>query len=472
MSSVIKFGTDGWRGIIAEDYTFDNVRLCTQGVAQYVLDSGKAARGMVVGHDTRFAAERFAGAVAEVLAGNGIKTLLVDRATPTPVVSYAVLAHKTAGAINITASHNPPSDSGFKVRSEYGGAAAPDALLEIEKRINQNPPVKRMASDEALARGMITVFDPAPPYLAHLQDMIDVQPIRQSPFHVVVDSMWGAGMGWLKQILRGDKLTVAEIHAVRNPSFPHMARPEPIAANLRGLTTAVRARKADVGLATDGDADRVGLMDERGQFINQLVVFALLAYYLLEVRKWRGPIVKALSTTSMLEQLGKIYNVPVYETGVGFKFVAPRMLETNAMIGGEESGGYAFRGHMPERDGILASLFLLDLMRHTGKTPSQLVKQLFALVGPHYYDRLDTTFPLAQREQITQRMLANPPAQIDGSPVVRVQTDDGFKYHTADGSWLLVRFSGTEPIMRIYTETDSPQRVGRIINEGRKLVGV
>lgn len=472
MSGVIKFGTDGWRGVIAEDYTFDNVRLCTQGVAQYTLDSGKAGRGMVVGHDTRFAAERFASAVAEVLAGNGIKTLLVDRPTPTPVISYAILAHKAAGAINITASHNPPSDSGFKVRSEYGGAAAPETLLEIEKRIGENPPIKRMARAEAIEQGMITLFDAAPPYLAHLRDMIDIEPIRRSPFHVVADSMWGAGMGWLKHILRGDKLTIAEIHAVRNPAFPHMARPEPIAANLRGLSAAVRARKADVGLATDGDADRVGLMDENGQFVNQLTVFALIVYYLLEVRKWRGPIVKALSTTSMLEQLGKIYNVPVYETGVGFKFVAPRMLETDAMIGGEESGGYAFRGHMPERDGILASLYLLDLMRHTGKTPSQLVKQLFELVGPHYYDRLDTTFPLAQRDEITQRMLANPPAVIDGSQVVRVQTDDGFKYHTADGSWLLVRFSGTEPIMRIYTETNRPERVWRIINEGRKLVGV
>ena len=472
MSSVIKFGTDGWRGVIAEDYTFDNVRLCTQGVAQYLLNAGKAAPGMVVGYDTRFASERFAAAVAEVLAGNGIKTLLVERATPTPVISYAILANKAAGAINITASHNPPSDNGFKVRSEYGGAAAPETLVEIEKQINRSPAIKRMAEAEALEKGMIALFDPAPAYLAHLKDMIDVQPIRQAPFSVVADSMWGAGMGWFKQILRGDKLTVAEIHAQRNPAFPHMARPEPIAANLRGLSAAVRARKADVGLATDGDADRVGLMDEHGQFVNQLVVYALLAYYLLEVRTWRGPIVKALSTTSMLEQLGKIYDVPVYETGVGFKFVAPKMMETDAMIGGEESGGYAFGGHMPERDGILAGLYLLDLMQHTGKTPSQLVEKLFAMVGPHYYDRLDTTFPLAQRSEITQRLQANPPKRVDGSAVVRVQTDDGFKYHLADGSWLLIRFSGTEPIMRIYTETNSPQRVWRMINEGRKIVGV
>ncbi len=472
MPSVVKFGTDGWRGVIAEDFTFDNVRLCAQGVAQYLLDTGKAAPGLVVGHDTRFASEHFAAAAAEVMAGNGIKTLLVDRATPTPVISYAILAHKTAGAINITASHNPPTDNGFKVRSEYAGAAAPETLVEIEKRINQNPTIRRMAKAEAIEKGMITFFDPAPPYLAHLKDMIDVEPIRQASFNVSVDSMWGAGIGWLKGILKGGKLNIAEIHAARNPSFPGMRRPEPIAANLRGLSASVRGRKADVGLATDGDADRVGLVDEHGVFVNQLQAYALLAYYLLEVRQWRGAIVKALSTTSMLEKLGKIYDVPVYETGVGFKYVAPKMLETNAMIGGEESGGYAFRGHMPERDGILASLFILDLMRHTGKTPSQLVQHIFSLVGPHYYDRLDTTFPLAQRAQITQRMLANPPAVIDGAKVVRVQTDDGFKYHLADGSWLLIRFSGTEPIMRIYTETNATERVWRIINEGRKLVGV
>lgn len=472
MPSVIKFGTDGWRAVIAEDYTFDNVRLCAQGVAQYLIETGKAAPGMVVGHDTRFASEHFAAAAAEVLAGNGIKTLLVDKATPTPVISYAILAHKTSGAINITASHNPPADNGFKIRSEYAGAAAPETLLEIEKRINQNPAVKRMAKAEAIDKGMITVFDPAPPYLAHLKDMLDIEPIRQASFNVVVDSMWGAGIGWLKGILKGGTLTLAEIHGARNPSFPGMHRPEPITANLRGLSASVRGRKADVGLATDGDADRLGLVDEHGVFVNQLQTYALLAYYLLEVRKWRGAIVKALSTTAMLEKLGKLYDVPVYETGVGFKYVAPKMLETNAMIGGEESGGYAFRGHMPERDGILASLFILDLMRATGKTPSQLVQHIFSLVGPHYYDRLDTTFPLAQRVEITKRMAANPPGVIDGSKVVRVQTDDGFKYHLADGSWLLIRFSGTEPIMRIYTETNAPERVARIIEQGRKLVGV
>ncbi len=471
-SAQIKFGTDGWRGVIAEDYTFDNVRLCTQGVAQYLIDSGKAGGGMVVGHDARFAAEHFAAAAAEVLAGNGIRSLLVNKPTPTPVISYAVLANKTSGAINITASHNPPTDSGFKIRSEYAGAASPETLIEIEKRIASATSVKRMVKADAMDRGLIAVFDAGPAYLAQLSRLIDVQPIKQMPMRVVVDSMWGAGMGWLTGILKGGAIKVDEIHGSRNPIFPEMARPEPIASNLRPLTAAVRRRKADIGLATDGDADRVGLTDENGVFINQLLAYALLAYYLLEVRKQRGPIVKTLSTTSMLDKLGKLYDVPVYETGVGFKFVAPKMIETDAMIGGEESGGYAFRGHVPERDGIVAALFFLDLMRSTGKTPSQLVRTLFDLVGPHYYDRLDTGYPLARREEISKRMLANPPKTIDGGRVARVQTDDGFKYHLDDGSWLLIRFSGTEPIMRIYTETTDLRRVPRILEAGRKLVGV
>ncbi len=470
--SVIKFGTDGWRGKIAEDFTFANVRLCAQGVASYLIDAGKAQRGMVVGYDTRFLSEDFAAAVAEVLAANGITAYLVNRPTPTPVISYAILARKAAGAINITASHNPPSDSGFKVRSEYAGAAAPETLAEIEKRIVRAHKIKQVPFTEASKKGLIEVFDPAPAYLAHLGEMIDLEPVRQAKLHIVVDSMWGAGIGWLKGILRGSRVLVTEIHGQRNPLFPKMARPEPIAANLRGLSASVRARKADIGLATDGDADRVGLVDEHGIFINQLQAYALLAYYLLEVRGWRGPIVKTLSTTSMLEKLGRLYDVPVYETGVGFKYVAPKMLETDAMIGGEESGGYAFRNHMPERDGILAALFLLDLMVKTGKTPSQLVQHLFSLVGPHYYDRLDTSFPLAEREAIAGRMLAHPPKEIDGSQVVRVQTDDGFKYHLDDGSWLLVRFSGTEPIMRIYTETNSLERVPRILRAGHRFVGV
>jgi len=472
MTSVIKFGTDGWRAVIAEDYTFDNVRLCAQGVAQYLLDTGQAERGMVVGYDYRFASEHFAAAAAEVLAGNGIKALLCQAATPTPVISYAILAHKTAGAINITASHNPPWDNGFKVRSEYAGAASPETLHEIESRIERSEGIKRLRVEEATEQGLIEVIDAAPPYLTHLRDLIDVEPIKQAGLHIATDAMWGVGAGWFEGILAGGETRVTSIRGERNPIFPRMARPEPIPPNVDELLETVRATGADIGLATDGDADRLGVADEHGNFVDQLQVYGLLAYYLLEVRGWRGPIVKTLSTTSMLDKLGKIYDVPVYETGVGFKYIAPKMVEVDAMIGGEESGGFAFRGHMPERDGILAGLFILDLIVKEGKSPSELIEHLYSLVGEHHYGRIDPRFPQEQRATIMQRLRDARPTDILGVAVTDIQTFDGFKYLLADGSWLLIRFSGTEPIMRIYTETTSRDRIQPILEEGVKLAGL
>lgn len=472
MVSDIKFGTDGWRGEIAEDYTFENVRRAAQGSATYFLKHDAALRGMVVGYDYRFQSENFAMASALVLAANGIKAYVVDRGTPTPVISYSVLALKTAGAINITASHNPGTDNGFKVRSEFGGAVDPEALLEIEANIPASGGVKMIARDAALADKKIELFDPAPAYLAHLQDLIEVEPIKHAGLNVIHDPMWGVGAGWLKQILAGGTTRVDEIHNVRNPIFPEMRRPEPIPPNIDKLSQAVVAAKAHAGIATDGDADRVGFIDENGRFVNQLEVYALLALYLLEVRGWRGPIVKTVSTTTMLNKLGSLYNVPVYETGVGFKFVAPKMLETNAMIGGEESGGFAFRGHMPERDGILAGLFLLDFMVRTGKSPAQLIDFLFSKVGPHYYDRIDTPFPPERNQEVRDRIKNQNPATIAGFKVLNINTTDGFKYDLDDGGWMLIRFSGTEPIIRIYTETTRQDKVQEILQAGLALAGL
>jgi phosphomannomutase len=428
MTTAIHFGTDGWRGVIAEDYTFDNVRRCAQGVARYFLKHGGAERGMVVGYDYRFSSENFAAAASEVLAANGIPVLLTQSGTPTPVISYAILANKCAGAVNITASHNPGTDNGFKVRGEYGGAVDPEVLQEIEAAIPDLAGVKRIAIADAMTDNLVHKFDPAPAYLTHLKDLIDVEPLKRANMNVIHDPMWGVGSGWLKHILEGGTTTVNEIHNVRNPVFPDMKRPEPIPPNVDTLLTTVVAQKADAGVATDGDADRVGFASERGHFINQLEVFALLGLYLLEVRGWRGPIVKTLSTTSMLNELGRKYNVPVHETGVGFKYVAPKMLETNAMIGGEESGGFAFRGHMPERDGILAALFLLDFMVQTRKSPSQLIDYLFSIVGPHYYDRIDTPFPPERNQQVRDKIRGEKPAEIAGLKVTGINTTDGFKY--------------------------------------------
>jgi len=472
VAAEIKFGTDGWRGVIAEDFTFNNVRRCAQGVARHLIDSGQAANGMVVGYDTRFASEHFAAAVGEVLAGNGIKVYLCHKAAPTPVVTYAILERRAAGNIIITASHNPPWDNGFKVRSQYGGAAGPETLAEIEKRIAKLKKVKWIPLEVGKRQGLIEEIDPAPAYLAHLGELIDIEPLKEAGLRAVVDSMWGSGVGWLKGILSGGRTEVKEIHDKRHPLFPGMLRPEPIPPNIAFLQETVKASGADVGLATDGDADRLGLVDERGQFINQLQVYALLALYLLELRGWRGPIVKTLSTTSMLYRLGELYGVPVYETGVGFKYVAPKMVESQAMIGGEESGGFAFRGHIPERDGILACLFILDFMVQKGMRPSELVDYLYSKVGPHYYDRLDSLIPPEERETMRQRIEVARPQKIAGLEVTGINNMDGFKFELEGGSWLLIRFSGTEPKIRVYGEATSEERLKEILEEGMRLAGV
>jgi alpha-D-glucose phosphate-specific phosphoglucomutase len=470
--SDIKFGTDGWRGRIAEDYTFDNVRRCTQGFAFYLQQQGKGGAKIVVGHDRRFGGEHFAAAAAEVLAGNGFQALVTDGPTPTPVISYAVVAQEAAAAINITASHNPPTDNGFKVRDEHGGAIAPDGLREIEERIPAVTGVKRVALDEAVAQGTIRTFDPAPAYLEQLHKMIDVTPIKDAGLTVVVDAMWGNGAGWFPRILEGGKTRVVEIHSARNPLFPGMARPEPIPPNINAGLAKVVEIGADVAIINDGDADRVGIGDEHGQFVNQLQVYALMAMYFLEVRGERGPIVKTLSTTSMLEKLGRIYGVPVFETGVGFKYVAPKMLETDALLGGEESGGYAFRDHVPERDGILAGLYFLDLMVRMGKTPSQLIEHLYSQVGAHYYDRIDRRFPEEQRQATRERIEAANPATIGGLRVSALDTSDGFKFVLGDEGWLLIRFSGTEAVIRVYTETTRKDRVQDILHDGLRIAGL
>jgi len=472
MGHKIMFGTDGWRGVIAEDYTFDNVRRCAQGFAHYLKTKGYKDEWVVVGYDKRFHSENFAQAAAEVLCGNGFRVYLTDKATPTPVIAYAVVERKAIGAINITASHNPPTDNGFKVRDASGGAIDPEGLKRIESAIpDEMSAVQRMPASEAETQGRLVRFDPAPAYIEHLKSLIDLQPIRDAGLKIVVDAMWGNGAGWFPRLLAGGKTEVYEIHNTRNPIFPEMKRPEPIPPNIDvGLRTTVE-RGADVLVITDGDADRVGIGDEHGRFVNQLQVYGLLAFYLLEVRGERGPIIKTLSTTSMLEKLGEIYGVPVYETGVGFKYVAPKFLETNALIGGEESGGYAFRGNVPERDGILAGLYFLDMMVRLNRKPSQLLELLFSKVGPHYYDRVDRQFT-GDRKTREEMILNANPQTIGGLKVVGLNTLDGFKFLLEDGGWMLIRFSGTEPIIRVYCETTHPDRVQPILQDGLRIAGL
>jgi phosphomannomutase len=472
MAKDIRFGTDGWRGRIAEDYTFTSLRRCAQGFAAYLLAQGHKDQWVVVGYDKRFLSEYFAAAVAEVLAANGLRVHLTDGATPTPVISYSVVAKQAVGAVNITASHNPPYDNGFKVRDENGGAIAPDGLKEIESLIPETAEgIQRMSLAEAEAQGLVLRFDPAPAYIEHIQKLIDLEPIKEAGLKVLVEPMWGNGAGWFTRLLEGGKTEVVEIHNTRHPLFPEMTRPEPIPPNVDVALAATLEHEADVLLITDGDADRVGLGDEKGQFINQLRAYGLLAYYLLEVRGERGAIVKTLSTTKMLNKLAEIYDVPVYETGVGFKYVAPKMLETDALIGGEESGGYAFRGNVPERDGILAGLYILDMMVRLDRKPSELIDLLFSKVGAHYYDRIDTPFRGERQEKIDRILSANPET-IGGLKVTDLVTIDGYQFILEDGGWLLIRFSGTEPIIRVYCETTHQEAVPAILEDGLKIAGV
>jgi alpha-D-glucose phosphate-specific phosphoglucomutase len=474
MNNPIKFGTDGWRAVIADDFTFANVRFCAQGAADYLKQKGLADRGVYIGYDRRFASEDFAAAAAEVLAGNGIHVFLSPKAIPTPFVSFGVITKKCGGGIAITASHNPARWNGFKFREETGASVSSKTGAKIEKHVDRafiRNKVKSIPLVQALKDKSVKYFDLTPTYLTRISRLIDLNNLRKAGLNIAVDSMYGVGSGYFNNLLSGGTTKVTEINSERNPAFPGI-NPEPIAVNLQKLLALVPEQKADVGLATDGDADRIGIIDEKGNFLTQLQVFALLSLYLLEIRGERGPLVKTITSTSMLDRLGEIYNVPVYETAVGFKYVAPVMIAQKALIGGEESGGYGFRGHIPERDAIPAGLFFLDFMVKTGKTPSQLLSYLYSKVGEHYYDRIDLHFPEEKRQAIIKRVQDGAPKSIEKVKVTRVDTRDGFRFILADNSWLLIRFSGTEPILRIYAETDDTERVKRLLKFGRELAGV
>ncbi|MBM2827178.1 MAG: phosphomannomutase, partial [Dehalococcoidia bacterium] len=415
---------------------------------------------------------------------NGIQVHLTSKACPTPVVSYNVRHLSASGAVIITASHNPGQYNGFKIKESNAASASPEVVADIEVRIAavlEKGSVNSLPLAEAVERGVVRMFDPDPPYLTNLAGLLGpdrLDRLRQASLHVAVDSMYGAGSGYLRRLLRGGRLKTTELNGQRNPAFPGI-QPEPIQRNLTKLSKRMARGDVAVGLATDGDADRLGVVDENGVFITQLQVYAILAMYLLEARGQRGAIIKTITTSDMMYRLGEIFDCPVVETDVGFKYVGPEMIERDALIGGEESGGYGFRGHIPERDGILAGLYFLDFMVQTGKTASQLVEYLYSKVGPHYYDRWDLLFPQGQRDAIIQRVLEGQPQPVDGAAVEhkdRYHGDDGsvtgVRFRMGRGKWLLIRFSGTEPVLRVYAEAPSLELVEALLSQGRKLTGL
>lgn len=476
MTGQIKFGTDGWRAVIAEDFTFDNVRVCAQAVAALLKGTVSGTPRVSIGYDTRFASEDFASAAAEVLAGNGVHTYLCKTFTPTPVLSHSVVDLKADGGIVITASHNPGLYNGFKYKSPSGSSAPTDVIAQLERHVaeilqSDMSSVKRMSIEEATAKGVVEEYDPNVKYLAGVRRLVDVDALASMNGLVVVDSMYGAGSGYIKGLLSGGQVQVEELNSERNPVFPGI-RPEPIAQNLAKLRTRVPESGALLGIATDGDADRVGIVDENGAFLNQLQVFALLCLYLLQVRGQKGAIIRSVTTSNMISLLGKKFGVPVYVTPVGFKYVAPLMLEHDALIGGEESGGYGFRGHIPERDGVLAGLYFLDMVRQTAKSPSRLLQDLYDMVGPHYYDREDVELEHDDAARLRKELAGLRPSHLGRDKVADVDTTDGVRLVLEDEAWVLFRLSGTEPLARIYAEADSEGRVQELIGEGAALLGV
>jgi phosphomannomutase len=481
-ATTIVFGTDGWRARVADEFTFENVRRCADGVAQYVVDRGEQARGVVIAYDRRFASEHFAQATAEVILARDIPVAFAVHAVPTQMSSFEVVERGAAAGIVITASHNPWVDNGFKVKAPTGAAAGAEILEVIEARlaVNGDAAIPRRPFADAVAAGLVDRFDPFEGYERFVRRTVDLDALKAADIHILVDPMWGAGSGWLSRLLSGGRIRVTEIHQERNPYFGGV-NPEPIRPNIDEALGMLAGGGFDLGLLLDGDADRAGAADERGAFIHQLEVTGLLMYYLAEHRGWRDPVVVSVNNTSMAARIGEHYGIVTHETPVGFKFIGPKMIETGAMMGAEESGGYGFGMHLPERDGVYADLLLLDLFlreRAAGRWPvSRAVEHLHELAGPSFYRRVDVHIDRPLYPETKRRILVDlrrqAPAELAGQPVTRtlpLETGDGFKFWVGDGSWLLVRASGTEPLVRIYTEATSEATREAMLLAGEQLV--
>jgi phosphomannomutase len=478
----IVFGTDGWRARIADEFTYENVRRCADGVATYVTERGETAKGVVIAYDRRFSSEYFAMAAAEVLLAHGIGVSFAVHAVPTQMCSYEVVERSAAAGIVITASHNPWVDNGFKVKAPTGAAAGADILSIIESRLETNGGVAigRRPFADAEAAGLVERYDPFDGYERFVRRTVDLDALKGAEMSVLVDPMWGAGSGWLSRLLTGGRIRVNEIHQERNPYFGGV-NPEPIRPNIDEALAMLATGGYDLGLFLDGDADRAGAGDERGLFVHQLEVTGLLMYYLAEHRGLRDPVVISVNNTSMAQRLGQHYGIQVHESPVGYKFIGPLMIETGAMMGAEESGGFGFGMHLPERDGIYADLLLLDLFlreKARGVWPvSKIVRQFHELAGPSHYRRVDvhvdrSVYPETKR-RLLEGLVGTPPTSLAGQPVTQTQSlsaNDGFKFFVDDGSWLLIRTSGTEPLVRVYTEATSTDAQEALIGAGEKLV--
>jgi phosphomannomutase len=476
----IIFGTDGWRAKIGDEFTYENVRRLAEGVARVVEQDGTMAKGVVIAYDRRFGSEDFAVTAAEILLGHNIPVAYAHTAVPTQMASYEVVERGAAMGVVITASHNPWLDNGFKVKAPSGAAAGPDLLKRIETEIakTRGPELSGRPFADAEAAGLVERYDPYPGYKKFVERNLDLAQLAAQPLSIMVDPVYGAGAGWIGRLLAGGKLRVTEMRSERNPWFGGV-NPEPIRPHIDPVLDAMRGGGYDLGLLLDGDADRAGAVTEQGVFIHQLQAFGLLAYYMLEHKKDLRPIVKTVNESSMGERLGAHYGVEVFETPVGFKYVGPKMIETGASMGGEESGGYGFAMHLPERDGIFADLLILDLLvrerAHGRKSMSEVLAHVQSIGGESHYLRIDVHIPRGEypavKERLATQLVAAPPSTLGAHPVraVPLSTKDGVKFFTADDSWLLVRFSGTEPLVRVYAEATSAALRDELLTIGEKL---
>ncbi|MEW6504498.1 MAG: phosphoglucomutase/phosphomannomutase family protein [Chloroflexota bacterium] len=476
----IHFGTDGWRAVISDTFTFNNLRLVTQAIADAVATDGwlngtgshlmPNPRVMVVGFDTRFLSDRYAAEAARVLAANGFTVHLAQADAPTPAISYAVRHLNAIGGIMITASHNAPRYNGVKLKAAFGGSASPEQCRKVEVYLNDNEAQARgpnlMEFEQARQLNLIQRFNPIPAYADHLRRLIDFDLIAENPQRIVVDSMYGSGRGVIRSILQGTGCEVFEIRGEMNPGFGGV-HPEPISRYLGALAGAISTGAGSFGLATDGDADRIGAMDERGNFVDPHKIMALALRYLVKKRGWQGSVVRTVSTTRMIDRLARKYGLTLHETPVGFNHIADYMLKEDVLIGGEESGGISFKGHIPEGDGILMGLLIVEMVADSGGSLVDLVEDLLTDVGPAFYERRDLRLkhPVA-KDKMTARLQNEAPAQIGGEAIIEVSTRDGVKYILADDSWLLIRPSGTEPVLRVYAEGRSVEMVKELLKYG------
>lgn len=464
--SQINFGTDGWRGIIARDFTFANVELVARAVAVYVKARGLAARGVIVGYDNRFLSDQFAQTVAGVLSEEGVPVSLVEKSAPTPVVAFAIKEAGAGGAVMLTASHNPPEYNGIKFIPEYAGPALPHITKEIEANIgrlsgerlspggDQAPPdvPKADVPQEQPWRKI----DPRPAYFAHVKKLIDFAVIGRAGLKVVVDPMYGAGIGYLEELLREAGAQVEAIHDRRDPLFGG-ALPDPSAQSLAELRARVLAAGAELGLALDGDADRFGLIDRDGSYISPNQYLPIVYDHLLNTRGWRGPVVRTVATTHLLDRLAAAAGEHVFETSVGFKYIGQHLMEKDCVLGGEESGGLSIRGHVPEKDGVLAGLLAAEIVARHRQSLGDRLRGIWARVGRLFSERLDIHTTPAEKERVLAALKSLAPAAVAGKKVARRLTVDGTKLVFEDGSWLLIRPSGTEPLFRCYVEANTPE---------------